>query len=240
MFNKKELNDLLISIGSRIERPLNVYMIGGCALSFKGLKAATKDIDIIVLNQEDFDVLDKSMNKNDFKSETERETEFYLTALAVYKKEESRIDVFLKRVGKMLAMTNGMIKRAKKFKSYGKLTVHLVSNEDIFLFKSMTEREGDIYDCDRLMKEGLDYEVIYDETFEQSKEEGKMWFFWIYEALCLLQNYNGIQVSIKRRMFALVKKHWDEKPSSFMRNIGNLEDHIPDRKFVKELREKIG
>lgn len=61
MFNKQELENLLHEVGRNIEKSLKIYMIGGCALSFKGLKESTKDIDIIVTSQEDFNVFDKSM-----------------------------------------------------------------------------------------------------------------------------------------------------------------------------------
>ncbi len=232
MFNKEELDQLLVNVGSKIEKPLSIYMIGGCALSFKGLKPATKDIDIIVTSKQDFNVFNKAMIKLGFKSMSERESEFYATALAVYTKEESRIDVFLEQVGKMLVLTKSMVKRAEKYKDYHKLEIYLVSNEDIFLFKAMTSREGDISDCDRIMREEIDYDVIYKEIVQQSKN--KKWFFWVYENLCRLENYNNIQVPIKAKVFALVKKHWKERPTDFMSDVDNLEKHIPDKKLLKE------
>ncbi len=238
MFNKKELDELLIKVGLHIEQPVKIYMIGGCALSFKGLKERTKDIDIIVTNKEDFDIFDRSMNKTGFQPTTDRESEFYLTALAVYQKDESRIDVFLKQVGKMLVLSKNMMKRATKYKDYGKLIVYLLSNEDIFLFKAMTSREGDIADCDRIMKEVIDYNIIYNEIMEQSKA-GKKWFFWIYENLCRLENYNGIKTPIKNKVFTLVKKNWKEKPASFMEDIANIEHHISDKKLLEELKNKL-
>lgn len=238
MFNKQELDNLLLEVGENIERPLKIYMIGGCALSFKGLKEATKDIDIIVANLEDFNVFDKSMKKSGFESMSERETEFYLTALAVYKKEESRIDVFLKQVGKMIFLTKSMIQRSKKYKEYGNIKVYLISDEDIFLFKTMTSREGDIYDCDRIMRGNLDYNIIYEEIVKQSKEEGKRWFFWVYESLCRLENHNSINLPIKKKVFALVKKYWDEKPVDFMEDVQNQEKHIASKKLLKELQIK--
>ena len=234
MFSRQELESLLERAGDNIEKPVKIYMIGGCALSFKGLKPATKDIDIIVISKEDFNVFDSAMKEIGFQSMNDRENEFYLTALAVYKKDESRIDVFLKQVGKMLFLTNSMVKRAEKYKKYEKLDVNLVSNEDIFLFKSMTSREGDVLDCDRIMKQGIDYDIVYNEIVEQSKEEGKRWFFWAYESLCRLENFNGTKTPIKNKVFSLIKKHWNEKPDDFMDEIENLKDHIPDKKLLKE------
>ena len=97
MFTKSELESLLVNVGKKVKKPISIYMIGGCALSFKGIKDRTKDIDIIVASQEDFDTFDESMRENGFQLMTERETEFYLTALAVYMKEDSRIDARAKR-----------------------------------------------------------------------------------------------------------------------------------------------
>lgn len=235
MFNKEELDSLLVKIGAKVNKQIKIYLIGGCALSFKGLKLATKDIDLIITSKEDFGVFDTAMRENGFEPDSDRENDFYATALAVYRKEDSRIDVFLKQVGKMLFLSESMLKRAKEYKAYGNLIVYLVSNEDIFLFKTMTSREGDIYDCDRLMKEGIDYNIVYDEIGEQSRK-GKKWFFWVYESLCRLENHNEIKTPIKNKVFALVKKYWNEKPSDFMEDIKNLENHIPDKKLLKELR----
>jgi hypothetical protein len=237
MFNKDELEETLMKVGEKISEPIRIYMIGGCALSFRGLKAATKDIDIIVSNMADFDIFDSSMKKNGFKQMNNRESEFYASALEVYMKDESRIDVFLKEVGKMLVLSHGMTLRAEKYKDYGKLAVYLVSNEDIFLFKLMTSREGDIYDCDRIMKEGLDYTIIYDEIVKQSKEEGKRWFFWVYENLCKLEDHNSIKTPLKNKVFALVKKHWKEKPSDFMEDVANKETHILDKNLLYEIKK---
>src|SRR3989339_348059 len=235
MFNKEELERLLENVGAKVKKPINIYMIGGCALSFRKLKERTKDIDIIATNQADFNVFDKAMTEIGFESMSERESEFYLTALAVYKKEESRIDVFLKQVGKMLFLSEGMIKRSKKYKEYGNLIVYLVSNEDIFLFKTMASRDGDLIDCDRIIKERIDYNIIYNEIVEQSKEEGKRWFFWVYEGLCKLEEHNGITIPIKRKVFDLVKMNWNERPNDFMAEVENLENHIPEKNLLREL-----
>ena len=67
MFNKEELNNLLLNAGLNIEQSIKIYMIGGCALSFKELKLATKDIDIIVRNQK----IDAPPHSKDFNSFSE-------------------------------------------------------------------------------------------------------------------------------------------------------------------------
>lgn len=235
MYNKFQLDTWLKDVGKEVGKPVKIYMIGGGALSFKKLKDATKDIDIIVISKEDCNTLDKAIKKAGFTLETELEDEFYLTALAVYvKDDESRIDVFLKQVGKMLMLSDKMLRRSNFYQSYGMLDVHLVSNEDIFLFKSMSSRPGDIEDSNRLVMEGIDFDVIYDEIVEQSKA-GRRWFFWFYENLCKLENFSGAVVPIKGKVFSLVKTYWKERPDDFMNEIIDLSTHIPDKKLLKEL-----
>lgn len=235
MFNKDELDQLLSNAGSRIEMPIKIFMIGGCALSFKGLKEATKDIDIVVTDRKSFNIFDKAMKENGFQPMSEKESEFYITALAVYRKDNSRIDVFLKQVGKMLFLSKNMVQRAEEYRKYNNLYVYLVSNEDIFLFKMMTSREGDIYDCDRIMRTGMDYNFIYNEIVEQSKEKGKRWFFWAYENICKLEDHNGIRIPIKNKIFELIKIYWNERPSEFMSDISDKTKHIPNKKLLKDL-----
>ena len=56
MFEKKELENWLVNVSRYVRKPVTIYLIGGCAMSFKGYKAATKDIDMVMLSKADFDV----------------------------------------------------------------------------------------------------------------------------------------------------------------------------------------
>ena len=171
-----------------------------------------------------------------YKLETDLEDEFYLTALAVYLKGDSRIDLFLKKVGKMLAFTPKMAERATIDNKIGLLTVALVSNEDIFLFKSMTPRPEDIKDCELLIGAGLEWNTVFDEIAEQSKANDK-WFFWTFEKVCIIENESKISIPIKARLLELVKKHWKHRPSDFMSGVKELEKHLP-KKYQKEIQLK--
>ena len=52
---------------------------------------------------------------------------------------------------------------SEPFLDTDRLTVRLVSNEDIFLFKAIAGRDGDIEDMNMLVQAGLDYDVVRDE-----------------------------------------------------------------------------
>ena len=48
-FDASYIDHELNNIGSRIQRQVSIYLIGGCAMSFRNLKETTKDIDIVFL-----------------------------------------------------------------------------------------------------------------------------------------------------------------------------------------------
>ena len=238
MFEKEELENWIAEISKFIAKPRTIYLIGGGAMSFKGYKAATKDIDIVLLSKANFEIVNNAILSAGFKLETDIENEFYLTALAVYLKgKDSRIDVFLKEVGKMLVFTPKMAKRSTVYKRLGHLTVMLASNEDIFLLKSMTPRPEDIEDCKFLIGVGLDWDVVFDEIVEQSKAENK-WFFWTFEKICAIEDESDLSIPVKAKLFELVKKYWQRKPSDFMYSVKNLENHIP-KKYQSEILKNL-
>lgn len=235
MFNADELSSWIANVGRHLDEHCSAYLIGGCAMCFKGLKPATKDVDIIIASKKEFDAFDRAVVKAGFRRSTDMKDEFYLTALAVYEKEDSRIDVFLKEVGKMLKFTGSMKKRATLYKRIGNLKVYTASNEDIFLFKAMTPRAADVDDCDRLMREALNYDIVHDEVMSQSSS-GRKWCFWLYEKLCAIENLNGIVNPVKERLYQEVKKNWKDRPADFMSEIPNTKAHIPDAKLARELK----
>jgi hypothetical protein len=89
-----------------------------------------------------------------------------------------------------------MALRSKKILSFNNLNVFLVSNEDIFLFKSMTEREGDLSDCIALAKRGLNWDVVLSELLYQSRAKNKdVWITWVGERFDILEE-RGLNIPI--------------------------------------------
>ena len=78
-----------------------------------------------------------------------------------------RLDIFNQQVANRLVLTDGMQERSEPFLDTDRLTVRLVSNEDIFLFKLIAGRDDDIEDMNMLVQAGLDYGVVRDELEAQ-------------------------------------------------------------------------
>ncbi len=217
MFGEDQLLGLLERIGSRIDAIVTVYLVGGCNLSLKGKKDATKDIDMVLTSRKDFLRVKRAMESLGF---MQKEGEFaepvYKAAVIVFEDGSgSRIDLFVKRVASALALSSRMMGRSAFYKDIGNLRVMLVSDEDIFLFKSIAGRSDDINDCFTLYAEGLNWDIIIEECVSQHREDVK-WIFWLYELLCRMELHKKIVVREKRRVFGICRSNWDRRPGDFM------------------------
>ena len=59
----KEIEELFKEIDHLIFKKIKVYIIGGAALLKRGMKAATKDIDLVVTAKNEFFEIQKGLNK---------------------------------------------------------------------------------------------------------------------------------------------------------------------------------
>lgn len=180
----KQIENLFNEIDKNLTDKVNVYIIGGAALLFEGLKPATKDIDLILKNKDEFNAFNKSLIAINFKEENPSEIYKKMELSNIMIRDDYRIDTFLKKVCKKFALSNEMVKRSNQILSLKNISVNKCSNEDIFLFKSMTERPGDLEDCIELIKKGLNWNEIKDEMINQIKTNGEdVWITWIGERL---------------------------------------------------------
>jgi len=162
----KEIDELLQETPET--EKLEIYVIGGIVLLEQGLKPATKDIDLVVLNVNDFMLSESTLKTLAFKSTRPTSEYVHFNISQVLEREDFRIDLFQKTVCGKFSVTNSMAKRARVYLMLDRLAVYLCSNEDVFLFKTMTERGGDIEDCISLAKRGAEWEVILDELKNRS------------------------------------------------------------------------
>jgi hypothetical protein len=81
----------------------------------------------------------------------------------ILEKGDFRFDLFLQKVFRKISLTDEMKNRAVQILTMKHLDVFLCSNEDIFIFKSITVREGDLEDCITLAKRGINWDIILKE-----------------------------------------------------------------------------
>jgi hypothetical protein len=160
-------------------RPVTLYLIGGGAMAFYGLKDATKDIDIILINAEQLDKLLTALSSLGYKKPDQALiTNSYCkmkTNAIMENKDGFRWDLFINRVCNALMLSEEIKQRAKQLYKGSNLTVLITSKEDIFLFKGITEREADLDDMRILSESGLDWKLISKECQMQSAMAGVPW-----------------------------------------------------------------
>jgi uncharacterized protein YaaQ len=168
-----DLERALHGIGSSLEHDVSAYLIGGCAMILYNAKLATKDVDLVLTSDRDAAAMMSALSRNGF-SKVRAKDGAYLRLGTTVMMENDRgihIDVFVETVCRKLMVTDSMISRSMPYAKYGRLSVSLISPEDIFLFKSMTERAGDLGDMALLAERGLDWKAILDECTLQSHDE---------------------------------------------------------------------
>ena len=174
-FNEKYVFDELEKVGSALTIPVNLYLLGGAAMIRYGVKAATKDIDVLLSSVKEVEELVFALEISDYtQKQTSKLTPVYrmMSATRIFENADGfRWDIFHEYVCKKLRLSSGMIKRAKILLEKGELKVRIISKEDIFLLKSVTQRDDDEDDLLLLARSGLDWEVIFTECIDQSRHD---------------------------------------------------------------------
>ncbi|MBI5159519.1 nucleotidyltransferase [Candidatus Micrarchaeota archaeon] len=172
-FSLDSLKKYFSIIGANLNCHLTIHLIGGCALTFKDLKEATKDIDVVFIEEKELNYFKKALQSAGFSSEEELSEEYEMMQCAgcFENKEGMRFDLFFKRVVGKLEFSKGMIERAESIGKFGKLTVKTASMEDIFLFKGLATRADDVEDMKLIWaRRGLNWQAIKQELEMQRKE----------------------------------------------------------------------
>jgi hypothetical protein len=118
-------------------------------------------------------------------------------------RNEYRADLFCRRVCGKFALSEKMKERASLVLTLNRSRLFICSLNDIFLFKSMTERAGDLSDCFNMATEyELDWGAVLDEATEQCVNERGVWITWITDRTEELHE-RGVNIPILERMISL-------------------------------------
>jgi len=177
-FNKNYLQQEFDRLNAKT-KSTTLYLIGGGAMAFYGLKDATKDIDIILTNSEQQSNLQNALAALGYKKPAQAfitKTYYKMQTNAIMENTDGfRWDLFINKVCNSLMLSEGIKQRAKPLYKGSNLTVLIASKEDIFLFKGITEREADLDDMRILAESGLDWKLISKECQTQSAAAGVPW-----------------------------------------------------------------
>ena len=197
------ITSLFAELDVNLKKNADVFLIGGGALMRYGLRDHTKDIDIVVSSEEEYNDLTEAFRSIGFVKQVP-EIEYGRMAMSdILIRGEYRVDLFCQYVCGKFALSKKMRERAIPVLALNRLKLSVCSLSDIFLFKSMTERIGDIEDCFNMAAEyELDWDAVSDEAEIQSAGDHGVWITWITERMELLSE-RKIRIPILERMIAL-------------------------------------
>jgi len=190
---------------------LTVYLIGGGAMALRDLKGATKDIDLVVPDGDAYRQLWAVLMDLGYAEIQSLDPDYRALGATscVENGDGCRLDIFNQQVANKLVLTDGMQERSEPFLDTDRLTVRLVSNEDIFLFKLIAGRDDDIEDMNMLVQAGLDYNAVRDELEAQIERLGDDQFAtFANEALVELEERYGVTTPIEGRVQELTTRYY--------------------------------
>jgi DNA-binding transcriptional ArsR family regulator len=196
---------VLQELGNNLAAVIHAYLFGGGNMLLRGLKKATKDLDIVVEKKADFLRVRDTLLSLGFEPLAKVKiisSDGRLNPSGIYVfKNFPRFDLFTRVICNALFLTEEMKKRAEAMR-FGKLVIHLLSLEDVFLLKSITEREGDLEDMATIIRRGggLNWSYILDTYFTEEKQVKKHFCFTMLENIELLQQREGISLPLHKQL----------------------------------------
>jgi len=205
-----QIEKLFKEINNALKMKIRIFVIGGVVLLQQGLKPATKDIDLIVETKEEFIILKNALDSINFTVKIPNIRYKNMNLNQIFVRKDFRIDLFQKEVCGKFSVSKGIMKRAVTVLDLEKIRLSFCSNEDIFLFKTMTEREGDLEDCISLAQRGIKWDIILNELKNQIKQSSQdVWITWVGERLDLLED-KGLNIPIMKEINQLREKYFKE------------------------------
>jgi hypothetical protein len=155
---------------------VTVYLLGGSAMTIRGLKDRTEDIDLALGVTEEFDHVRRSLRERGFRVTNEPTAEFDSVGRTLELSHPNRgtqIDLFDRQVLGKVRLTEQMRIRADEFWSGRQAIAEILADEDMFLLKAVAGgdvgagRRRDIEDMQVYAQRGLDYDTIVAEIERQ-------------------------------------------------------------------------
>ncbi|MBU0757833.1 MAG: hypothetical protein KKF44_07205 [Nanoarchaeota archaeon] len=225
-----EVKKIFEEIDILLTQKTRCYVFGGAVLLYHKLKGATKDIDLVVKTKAEYLVFTNALEKLGFKVNKLEGTYLKLKLNGIYQKDNYRFDVFNDEICDMMKLSEGMIERAQIWYKFNHLEIYRLSTEDIFLLKSLTERDGDVVDSNAIIDFGVDWDIILEEIKKQI--EAKNMPVWITDFAARLdvleEKYQKVS-PIKKIVDSMVEDYYDYL---------ELMQHLDEPKTFEELQKE--
>ncbi|WP_114577238.1 DUF6036 family nucleotidyltransferase [Saliphagus sp. LR7] len=232
----------LEELGDYLETTIDAYLLGGGNLILRDLKDSTKDVDLVVEDGQTFFAIAESLQDLGYEERGDLEAAYNQLDPSIVLEKDGfpRWDVFVETVAGQLQLTEAMIERCDQSFEYGDLRVHLLSLTDIFVFKSITEREGDLEDVALIAQQAdLDWEGIFEEIKTQEDRTGRFFSFAVLDTLDVLEQRYDIVVPLTDRLVSYCLEKALLLSLDEPKTIEDLREDLdfPDHRIYNKLRQ---
>jgi hypothetical protein len=201
-----DIRRLLGEIDGFLERKVELMMIGGGAMSVRGDKASTKDIDMVFRTESQMEDFISALERGGFHEHTRPGLEYRKMSTRVFVDGRGYwLDLFCERICKAFFVHEAVWGRAEEYLELSRLRVVLMAPEDIFISKSITERDGDLDDMYTMFRNGLDEELVLKEVAFQTEQSPKIWEAFLTVKLEELEKKFDINVPFKNRVMRIAE-----------------------------------
>lgn len=171
LFPPEYIEAELRNLDAKLSRKLTIYVIGGGAMAHHGIKAGTKDIDVIIDTTEEADELAAALRACGYKVPPNMTIVYQkMGARQVLENaDEFRWDIFVRNV-LGFHFSDRMAQRTQPWLDLAKMRVTILALEDIFTFKALTSRDRDRDDMNTIFLQGIDMDIVHDEVRQQAKD----------------------------------------------------------------------
>ena len=200
-FNKQYVETELEKLNAALRKSCRIFVAGGAALAFYGLKEATKDIDIVVERRTELHSLVSALRAAGYKRPTGSLGTTYakMRASAILENTDGfRWDIFERLIARRLSLSQGMIDRSYVLYDKTRLHVRSLSKEDVFLLKSVTDRDLDLEDMRIVAESGINWKHVKMECQAQASRTGRIWENALCEKLKELRERMKIAAPIEK------------------------------------------
>ncbi len=124
-----------------LSQPVDVFLLGGSAMTAQGLKDQTEDIDLAFAVTSEFEHVHHALQQHGFEVLDEPTESFDSVGTTIelrHPDREFRVDLFERQVVGKVWITDRMRDRADEFRTGEHATAYVLADEDMFLLKAVS------------------------------------------------------------------------------------------------------
>lgn len=217
-----EIDRFVEELSIAVHEPIHLFLLGGGSMMYAGLKYFTKDIDLVVRTEHEYDVCVEAMKRMGFRSIRPGAGYSRMNLSDMLERDDGyRIDIFNDKVCGKLRLSDGMVSRSSERVRHGDVVLSSCAMEDILIFKSITEREGDLEDSKAIITGTMvDWNVFLTELESQIETGEDVWITWIADRLWLLREDAGLSIPVLDRVIRMADDYLERWESELLERNG--------------------